>query len=60
MQENLKEKADAKKLSLVCTSQCHFFGRAIAALRNVLNYAWLTNSPALEFSCDGLGECVHS
>lgn len=55
-----KKKADVKKLSLLCTSQPHFFDKMIAALKNVLRCAWLTSNPALELSCDGFGECVHS
>lgn len=35
------------------TSQSRSFGKAVVALRNVLNYARRTNSPALELSCGG-------
>lgn len=35
------------------TSQSCSFGKGVVALRNVLNYAWLTSDPALELGCDG-------
>lgn len=53
MHKNVKAKKLMLRNSFMHTSQPHSFGKVIIALRNALNYAWLTNSPELELNCDG-------